>query len=103
MSLATWLQLSLMAAVKQLSREVMLVDEAEDFEPTVVKVASLGRGPHLVLVERTGDHARAKPRRFAWYFVDKIARREARSRPRIVGPGRNQLLHGGGLAARSAG
>ena len=33
-----------------------------------------GRGPHLVLVERPGDHAKAKPRRVTGYFVDKAER-----------------------------
>jgi len=51
----------------------MFLDEADDFAPAVVKAACLGRGPHLILIKRPGDHAKAKPRRFTAYQIDAPA------------------------------
>jgi hypothetical protein len=68
-----WLQLSIIAAVEKLGGEVMFLDEADDFAPALVKIACLGRGPHLVLIKRPGDHAKAKPRRFTAYQIDAPA------------------------------
>jgi len=39
---------------------------------TSVKLASLGRGPYVALVERPGDHAKGKTRHFTAYFIEKV-------------------------------
>jgi hypothetical protein len=66
------LAIAVLGCVQTLGGQVVFLDEAEDFAPVVVKVACLGRGPYLVLVERPGDPAKGRTRRFTGYWTDKI-------------------------------
>jgi len=66
-SCARELQIAVMGCMHALGGEAMFCDEDDDFEPGTVRLARIG---DLVLVERLGDRAKGKPRRFTAYQVD---------------------------------
>jgi len=64
------LQIAVPGCMKAPGGETMFLDEDDDFAPGVVKLAVIR--PRLAIVERPGERAKGKPRRFTAYQIAEM-------------------------------